>query len=147
MLLLVLLVFLVGLCSCPNLKHLSLDGSYHASEEDVLKVIRSRKRLELIDFSYSPYFIVSVLEELGSCCPDLRGIRRLRGIGYSEAFAISTSLPGLRLLNLSSTSLEDEDQSVIVFGCLGLQYLDVTGCQQLAYDLYVIRRSRFCRTN
>eukprot|EP00262_Sarcandra_glabra_P009611 TRINITY_DN24049_c0_g1_i1.p1 TRINITY_DN24049_c0_g1~~TRINITY_DN24049_c0_g1_i1.p1 ORF type:complete len:297 (+),score=14.66 TRINITY_DN24049_c0_g1_i1:184-1074(+) len=127
--------------SCPNLKHLSLVGSYCASEEAMCEVVRSCKRLELLDFSDSPCFSATVLEELGSYCPHLRGVRRVGAIDYSQASAITASLPGLRLLNLSGSTLCDAGLSAIVYGCIGLQYLDVTGCRELTFDLYTIRRA------
>ncbi|XP_042509089.1 F-box/LRR-repeat protein 7-like [Macadamia integrifolia] len=48
------ILYLIADC-CPNVKHLSFDGSYNASEDAVLNIIRSCKRLQLIDFSDSPY--------------------------------------------------------------------------------------------
>ncbi|XP_042510928.1 putative F-box/LRR-repeat protein 19 [Macadamia integrifolia] len=127
---------------CPNLKHLSFDGSYNASEDAVLNIIRSCKRLQVIDFSDSPYVTEEVLEELGgNNCPCFRGIRRPGTISSFQASAIARNLPRLRLLNLSNTDLTDGGLSTILSGCLCLEYLDVRGCNFLKLGFHMIERA------
>ncbi|KAM7475183.1 hypothetical protein LguiB_022426 [Lonicera macranthoides] len=128
--------------SCPNLKYLSLYGTDHAAKEAILEVIHSCKKLELVDFGDSPHFSPSILEEMGKCCPNIRGIRRNGGIEQSALSVLTTSFRGrLKLLNLSGTPLLKEDLLTVVSGCPGLQYLDVRGCGEFKSDLTIIQRA------
>ncbi|XP_068640832.1 putative F-box/LRR-repeat protein 19 [Aristolochia californica] len=114
--------------SCPHLKYLSLQGSFSGSEAAIIEVIHSCRKLELLDFSFSTCFSDVVLEELGSCCPNLCGIKRCGDLYYSEAYAIGWNLSQVKLLNLAWSSLCSRGLSTIVSGCHGLEYLDITGC-------------------
>ncbi|KAL2537837.1 putative F-box/LRR-repeat protein 19 [Forsythia ovata] len=122
---------------CPNLKHLSFHGSYHASEEAIFDIFRSCRELELIDFSNSPYFNPSILQELSCCCPKIRGIRRKGDLEPNFAYDLTKWFPRLRLLNLSYSTIVDIDLFTIVTNCKELQYLDVTGCQQLIRYMHI----------
>lgn len=124
------------------MKYLSLYGTNHAAKEAILEVIRSCKKLELVDFADSPHFSPSILEEMGKCCPNIRGIRRNGGIEQSALSVFTTSFRGrLKLLNLSGTPLLKEDLLTVVSGCPGLQYLDVRGCGEFKSDLTIIQRA------
>ncbi|KAI3446297.1 hypothetical protein Pfo_002962 [Paulownia fortunei] len=124
---------------CPNLKHLSFHGSYNASQEAILEVIRSCRKLELVDFSDSPYFNPLILGELSCCCPNIRGIRRNGYLEPSFSYALSSGFPCLRILNISNSTVVDKDLLAIVTGCKKLCYLDVTGCQQLICYMHIIK--------
>ncbi|KAL7156369.1 hypothetical protein ABFS83_02G004700 [Erythranthe nasuta] len=124
---------------CPNLKHISFHGSYNASQAAVLEIIHCCKKLELVDFSDSPYFNASVLEELSISCPNIRGIRRNGNLEPSFSHALSTGFNSLKLVNLSNSTLVDKDLLKIVTSCKELCYLDVTGCQGLIYYMHIIK--------
>lgn len=126
-------------CSCPNLKHLSFHGSYNASQEAILEMIHSCRRLELIDFSDSPYFNSLILGELSSYCPNIRGIRRNGYLEPSFSHALTTGFPCLRILNISNSTVVDKDLLTIVTGCKELCYLDVTGCEWLVCYMQIIK--------
>ncbi|GFP89086.1 F-box/LRR-repeat protein at3g48880 [Phtheirospermum japonicum] len=124
---------------CPNLKHLSFHGSHNASQEAILEVIHSCTKLELIDFSDSPYFNSLILGELSCSCPNIRGIRRN---GYLEPLfsnSLITGFPRLKILNISNSTVVDKDLLAIVTGFKDLCYLDVTGCQQLMCYMHIIK--------
>ncbi|KAK4437598.1 hypothetical protein Salat_0093800 [Sesamum alatum] len=124
---------------CPNLKHLSFHGSQNASQEAMVEIIRSCSKLELVDFSDSPYFNPLVLGELSNCCPNIRGIRRNGHLEPSFSYALSAGFPSLRLLNISNSTLVDKDLLTIVTACKELCYLDVTGCHMLIYYMHIIK--------
>lgn len=129
--------------SCPNLRHLCFHGSFDATEEAILEV----RKLELVDFSCSPYFTPKVLEGMSSsCCPNLRGINRRNGIlEPSTVTSLLKSFPNLRMLNLSSSTVLDRPAKHCEWvGELGLwlQYLDIitkptANCQELMFYVYI----------
>lgn len=124
---------------CPNLKHLSFHGSNNASEEAIMEVIHSCQKLELVDFSDSPYFNPPILQELSSYCPNIRGIRRNGVLNASFSYQLSTGFPLLRILNISNSTLLDQDLLTTVTGCKKLSYLDVTGCNSLVFYMHIIK--------
>ncbi|XP_060199343.1 F-box protein SKIP1-like [Lycium barbarum] len=125
--------------SCPNLKHLSFHGSFHASEDVLLEVVRSCPNLELVDLSDSPYIIPSILEEMGIHCPNIRGIR-LNGIVQPLlSSTIIKCFPNLKLLNLSDSNIGDRDLLTLVTGYSRLEYLDIRRCQSLMLYMYIIK--------
>ncbi|KAH0650335.1 hypothetical protein KY284_030247 [Solanum tuberosum] len=124
---------------CPNLKNLSFHGSFNASEEVLFQVVRSCPNLELVDFSDSPYFIPAILQEMEIHCPNIRGIRRN---GFVQPFLSSTLIkcfPGLKLLNLSDSSIGDRDLLTLVTGNSRLEYLDIMRCQSLMLYMHIIK--------
>lgn len=128
-------------CSCPNLRHLSFHGSYDATEEAILEVMCKCPKLELVDFSESPYFNPTVLDQMIICCPNIGGIR-INGILHPDfATALTTGFPNLRILNLSGSNIVDKDLLIIMTASNGLQYLDITNCQQLRYYMHIIKRA------
>lgn len=133
--------------NCPNLKHLSFHGSNNASEEAVLEVIQNCKRLEIVDFSNSPYFNYSVLEKLSICCPTLRGIRRSGYVEPSFASSLITLLPRLQLLNLSNSTISDKDLLTLVNEFEGPLYLDIRCCNNLLYYMHIVKVSSSSNNN
>lgn len=131
--------FCVVFCSCPNLKHLSFHGSFHASEEAIFNVFRSCRELELIDFSNTPYCYTSILQELSCCCTKIRGVRKQDVLETNFAYDLTKWFPRLRLLNVSYSTIVDLDMFTIVTKCKKLQYLDVTGCQQLIRYMDIVK--------
>lgn len=131
--------FCVVFCSCPNLKHLSFHGSFHASEEAIFNVFRSCRELELIDFSNTPYCYTSILQELSCCCTKIRGVRKQDVLETNFAYDLTKWFPRLRLLNVSYSTIVDLDMFTIVTKCKELQYLDVTGCQQLIRYMDIVK--------
>lgn len=127
------------LCSCPNLKHTSFHGSYNASQEALSEFIRSCRKLELVDFSDSPYFNPLILGELSIFCPNIRGIRRSGQFEPSFSNGLGSKFPCLRLLNISYATVVDKDLIQIVDSCKELCYLDITGCQSLVYYMHIIK--------
>lgn len=132
------IAFLIS-CSCPNLKHLSVHGSNNASEEAIMEVIHSCQKLELVDFSDSPYFNPPILQELSNYCPNIRGIRRNGVLNASFSYQLGTGFPLLRILNISNSTLLDQDLLATVTGCKKLCYLDVTGCHFLICYMHIIK--------
>ena len=126
-------------CSCPNLKHLSFHVSHNASQEAIFEVIHTCNNLELVDFSDSPYFEPTILQELSKCCPKIRGIRRNGDLEPSFSSELSVGFPFLSMLNVSNSTLVDKDLLGIVDGCKKLRYLDVRGCQFLVFYMHVIK--------
>ncbi|KAK4341237.1 hypothetical protein RND71_039738 [Anisodus tanguticus] len=124
---------------CPNLKHLSFHGSFHASEEVLLEVVRSCPSLELVDFSDSPYITPSVLEAMGIRCPNIRGIRRNGIVQPLLSSSLIKCFPSLKLLNLSDSSIGDRDLLTLVTGYSRLEYLDIMRCQSLILYMYIIK--------
>lgn len=131
--------YILTSCSCPNLKHLSFHGSYNASQEAIMEVIHSCIKLELVDFSDSPYFEPTILQELSIYCPNIRGIRRNGDLEPSSSFQLRVGFPLLEILNLSNSTLVDKDLLTIVDGCKKLSHLDVTGCQFLIFYMHIIK--------
>ncbi|KAG8368046.1 hypothetical protein BUALT_Bualt15G0004700 [Buddleja alternifolia] len=124
---------------CPNLKHISFHGSYNASQEAIFGIFHSCTKLELVDFSNSPYFNPLILGELSSCCPNIRGLRRNGDLEPLFSYSLITGFPSLRLLNIAYSTLVDKDLLNIVTGCKELCYLDITGCHSLAYYMHIIK--------
>ncbi|KAL1554470.1 putative F-box/LRR-repeat protein 23 [Salvia divinorum] len=124
---------------CPNLKHLTFHGSHNASQEALFEVIHTCNKLELVDFSDSPYFEPTILQELSKCCPKIRGIRRNGGLESSFSSELSVGFPLLSMLNVSNSTLVDKDLLTIVDGCKKLRYLDVRGCQFLIFYMHIIK--------
>ncbi|MCD7447431.1 hypothetical protein HAX54_029105 [Datura stramonium] len=124
---------------CPNLKHLSFHGSFHASEEVLLEVVRSCPNLDLVDFSDSPYLIPSILQEMGIHCPNIRGIRRNGVVQPLLSSSLIKCFPRLKLLNLSDSSIGDRDLLTLVTGYSRLEYLDIMRCQSLMLYMYIIK--------
>ncbi|XP_057769194.1 uncharacterized protein LOC130989251 [Salvia miltiorrhiza] len=124
---------------CPNLEHLSFHGSYNASQEAIFEVIHRCNKLELVDFSDSPYFEPVILQELSNCCPRIRGIRRNGGLEPLFSCQLSVGFPLLSMLNVSNSTLVDKDLLKIVDGCKKLCYLDVRGCQFLIFYMHIIK--------
>ncbi|XP_027184318.1 uncharacterized protein LOC113782645 [Coffea eugenioides] len=127
--------------SCPNLRHLSFHGSYNATEGAILEVMSKCPKLELIDFSDSPYFTPTVLEHMSTCCPDVRGIRRNGFLQPGFASGLAVGFPNLRILNLSGSTIVDKDLLTIMTARIGIQYLDITNCQQLKCYMHIIKRA------
>ncbi|XP_009617451.1 F-box protein SKIP1 [Nicotiana tabacum] len=125
--------------SCPNLKHLSFHGSFNASEEVLLEVVRSCPCLELVDFSDSPYMIPLILEKMGIHCPSIRGIRQNGNLQPFCSFSLVKCFPSLKLLNLSDSSIGDKDLLTLVTGDSRLEYLDIMRCQRLIRYMYLIK--------
>ncbi|KAG9156373.1 hypothetical protein Leryth_009237 [Lithospermum erythrorhizon] len=133
--------------NCPNLKHLSFHGSSNASEEAILKVIQNCTKLELVDFSNSPYFCYSVLEKLSISCPNLRGIRRNGYVEPSFASALNELFPCLQLLNLSNSTISDKDLLTLVNVFKRPLYLDIRHCSRLLYYMHIIKVASSCANN
>ncbi|VFQ78414.1 unnamed protein product [Cuscuta campestris] len=122
---------------CPNLRHLSLHGSYNGSQGAMLEVIGRCGKLEIIDFSDSPYFRPAILQEVGRCCPNIKGIRRNGGV-YHHFSSHLVHLLNLSLINLSGSTVWDADLLNIL--CLKkVQYLDITRCQNLVKYMDLIK--------
>ncbi|CAN4090489.1 unnamed protein product [Withania somnifera] len=124
---------------CPNLKHLSFHGSFHASEEVLLEVVRSCPNLDFVDFSDSPYFIPTVLQEMEIHCPNIRGIRRNGMVQPLLSSRLIKRFPSLKLLNLSDSSIGDTDLLTLVTGNSRLEYLDIMRCQSLMLYMHIIK--------
>lgn len=130
--------------SCPNLKYLSFHGSFNASEDVLLKVVQSFPKLELVDFSDSPYFTPEILQEMEIYCPNIRGIR---WNGFAKPFLSSTLIkffPGLKLLHLSDSSIGHRDLLTLVTGNSRLEYSEIMRCQSLMLYMYTIKEAH-CR--
>ncbi|CAH9106897.1 unnamed protein product [Cuscuta epithymum] len=132
-------------CRCPNLRNLSFHGSYNGSEGVILELIGKCRKLEVIDFSDSPYFTPAVLEAVKGCCPDIRGIRRNGEVDshlstHLVSSSYSSGFSDLRLINLSDSTIGDMDLLNIL--CMKkLQYLDITRCQNLVKYMDLIKRA------
>lgn len=126
-------------CSCPNLKHISFHESHSASQEAMYKVIHSCKKLELVDFSNSPYFNQLILGELSKCCPNIKGIRKNGHLEPSFSSSLTSGFPSLKLLSFSSSNLIDKDLLTIVTGFKELCYLDIRDCPSLIYYMHIVK--------
>ncbi|KAL9244122.1 hypothetical protein vseg_017930 [Gypsophila vaccaria] len=114
-----------------NLKHLRLGHYIKISDEGLIEAIKRLPKLEELETVVCS-FLPETFAAVGRACPSLKsfslndvGSKRYRYAGDADAFAIATSMPNLRRLQLVGSCLTNEGLNAILDGCPLLESLDL----------------------
>ncbi|CAA0814702.1 F-box protein SKIP1 [Striga hermonthica] len=139
---------------CPNLQVLSIKNSPHVTDAVMTKIASGCPKLRELDISYSYEISHKSIALIGSHCRDLTILKRnlmnwvdpsehMRIVpteylnacpqdGDSEAAAIAKYMPNLVRLELRFLKLTAKGLTLISERCQNLEYIDLSGCVNLA---------------